>query len=81
VADLEAIRAELGYSKFTVLGDSYGGFVAMGYGATHAEHVGKLVLVDSMDAYADKGVLLFEQVFPDKVPRDPKTGQITDEAS
>lgn len=77
VADIEAIRVKLGVHQVCLLGDSWGGFVSMGYAAAHPEHVEMLVLVDSVDAYWDKSIELFTQVFPDIRPRDPKTGETT----
>src|ERR1700724_777714 len=47
VADLDAIRQTLSLTKFALLGDSYGGLVAMAYAAAHPEHVAKLILSDS----------------------------------
>ena len=39
VADLDAVRQALGLNKVALLGDSYGGLVAMAYAAAHPEHV------------------------------------------
>jgi proline iminopeptidase len=39
VADLDAVRQSLGLTKVALLGDSYGGLVAMAYAAAHPEHV------------------------------------------
>lgn len=47
VEDLEAVRQKLGLTKFAMLGDSFGGFIAMAYASAHPEHVAKLVLSDS----------------------------------
>ena len=46
-ADLDAIRAALGLDHVAILGDSYGGMIAMAYAAAHPEHVSRLVLSDS----------------------------------
>lgn len=43
VEDLEAVRQKLGLTKFAMLGDSFGGFIAMAYASAHPEHVAKLV--------------------------------------
>jgi proline iminopeptidase len=72
VADIEAIRLKLGVNHVCLLGDSWGGFVSMGYAAAHPEHVEVLVLVDSVDAYWGKNTELFTQMFPDIRPKDPK---------
>ena len=58
--DLEALRAHLKLERWTVLGHSAGGLLAMNYAAAHPERVDRLVLVASapiaaelMDAYRD----------------------------
>jgi proline iminopeptidase len=66
VADLEAIRNALAIDRVAVLGDSYGGMIAMAYAAAHAEHVARLILSDSA-APSWKGLVhLLPQVFPDR---------------
>jgi proline iminopeptidase len=47
VADLDAIRGALALDRVAVLGDSYGGMIAMAYAAAHPEHVVRLILSDS----------------------------------
>src|SRR5271154_2280505 len=37
IADLEAVRANFGFQKIALVGDSYGGFLAMAYAAAHPE--------------------------------------------
>jgi proline iminopeptidase len=44
VADLEAIRREIGAERLVLVGHSYGGVVAAAYTANHGEHVSRLVL-------------------------------------
>ncbi|MGO9096406.1 MAG: alpha/beta fold hydrolase [Bryobacteraceae bacterium] len=58
--DLEALRANLNLERWTVLGHSAGGVLAMHYAAAHPERVDRLVLVGTapiaaefMDAYRD----------------------------
>ena len=46
VADFEALREELGYLKWTVLGTSWGGMIAMDYASKHPSSLKGLVLVD-----------------------------------
>jgi len=65
VADLDAVRAALGLTKFALLGDSYGGLVAMAYAAAHPEHVAKLILSDSPGPSWHDIVHLLPDVFPD----------------
>jgi proline iminopeptidase len=47
IADLEAVRGQLGVDRWTLLGHSGGALFAMQYAAAHAEHVDALVLVGS----------------------------------
>jgi proline iminopeptidase len=66
VADLDAIRRTLTLEHIAVLGDSYGGMIAMAYAAAHPEHVARLILSDSA-APSWKGLVhLLPQVFPDR---------------
>jgi proline iminopeptidase len=66
VADLDAIRNALSLNRVAILGDSYGGMIAMAYAAAHPEHVARLILSDSA-APSWKGVVhLLPQVFPDR---------------
>jgi proline iminopeptidase len=65
VADLDAVRQSLGLTKFALLGDSYGGLVAMAYAAAHPEHVAKLILSDSPGPSWQSIVHLLPDVFPD----------------
>jgi len=74
VADLEAVRARFAFPKFDLVGDSYGGILAMAYAAAHPEHIDKLILSDSA-APAMKNILrVLPQVFPDLMERssDPQ---------
>ena len=65
IADLDAVRQVLGLTKFALLGDSYGGLVAMAYAAAHPEHVAKLILSDSPGPTWQSIVHLLPDVFPD----------------
>lgn len=65
VADLEAVRAKSNFEKFDLVGDSYGGFLAMAYAAAHPEHVDKMILSDSAAPAMKNIVRLLPQVFPD----------------
>ena len=47
VADLEALRAHLGFPQVDLAGDSFGGFIAMAYAAAHPDHLRKLILSDT----------------------------------
>lgn len=72
IADLDAIRKALALDRASVLGDSYGGMIAMAYAAAHPEHVARLILSDS-PAPSWKGMVhLLPQVFPDQEERGEK---------
>ena len=75
VADLDAVRQALGLEKVAVLGDSYGGLVAMAYAAAHPEHVTKLVLSDSPGPNWKSIVHLLPDVFPDVQEEDKQQMQ------
>jgi proline iminopeptidase len=66
VADLDAIRSALSLDRIAVLGDSYGGMIAMAYAAAHPEHVSHLILSDSAAPSWKALVHLLPQVFPDR---------------
>ena len=68
VADLEAVRAKFGFEKFALVGDSYGGFLAMAYAAAHPQHIEKLILSDSASPNMKTMVRVLSQVFPDVSP-------------
>ena len=69
VADMEAIRAKFGFQKFDLVGDSYGGLLAMAYAAAHPEHVEKLVLSDSAAPAWKDIVRVLPDVYPDVLER------------
>lgn len=85
VADLEAVRSKLGLQKIALLGDSYGGLLAMAYASAHPEHIAKLVLSDSAAPSWSSMVHLLPQVFPDIEQQDAaeqkKLGDTTDAAA
>jgi proline iminopeptidase len=85
VADLDAVRQALKLDKVAVLGDSYGGLVAMAYAAAHPEHVAKLILSDSPGPSWKSIVHVLPQVFPDIEEQDEqqmkKLGPNTDAAA
>jgi proline iminopeptidase len=75
VADLDAIRSALRLDRVAVLGDSYGGMIAMAYAAAHPEHVARLILSDSA-APSWKGLVhLLPQVFPDREEQGDAEGK------
>ena len=71
VADLEAVRSKFNFRKFDLVGDSYGGFLAMAYAAAHPDHIDKLILSDSAAPAMKNIVRVLPQVFPDMMERNP----------
>lgn len=84
VADLEAVRAHFGFEKVDLVGDSYGGFLAMDYALAHPGRIHKMILSDSAPPALKDIVHLLPQVFPDIEEQDAqlqeKLGD-TDEAA
>ena len=72
IADLDAIRRTLALERVAVLGDSYGGMIAMAYAAAHPEHVARLILSDSAAPSWKSMVHLLPQVFPDREEQGEK---------
>src|SRR5439155_2593602 len=69
IADLDALRAHLGAARMDVLGQSWGGYLAMAYAARHPEHVAHLVICDSAAPKWGDTVFLFKDIFPETVTR------------
>jgi proline iminopeptidase len=65
IADLEALRAHLGFEKWDVLGHSWGGYLSMAYSARHPERVAHLLIVDSAAPKWSDTLFLFSQIFPE----------------
>jgi proline iminopeptidase len=74
IADLEALRAHLGYERFDLLGHSWGGYLAMAYAARHPERIERLVLADSAAPKWSDTLFLFKEVFPEGVARQDALG-------
>jgi proline iminopeptidase len=53
LVDIEAIRKAFGFEKISILGHSWGGFLAMKYAMVHPNCVDKLVLANSMPASSE----------------------------
>ena len=70
VADLDALRSKLGFEQVALVGDSFGGWVAMAYAAAHPFQVAKLVLSDSAAPSGGGEVHLLPQTFPDIEEQD-----------
>jgi len=50
-ADAEGLRQQLGFGKVTVLGHSYGGFIALEYALRYPESVSRLILLDTAPVF------------------------------
>lgn len=50
VEDLETLRKALGFSKITLVGHSWGGFVAMCYAIKYKKNLNKIVIMNSLPA-------------------------------
>jgi proline iminopeptidase len=75
VADLEAVRVQLGLERAAFVGDSYGGLLVMAYAAAHPEHVAKMVLSDSAPPAWKDLVHLLPQTFPDVEEQTAEEGK------
>jgi proline iminopeptidase len=69
IADLEALRAHLGFDKVDMLGHSWGGYLSMAYSARHPEHIAHLMIVDSAAPKWSDTLFLFAQIFPEITER------------
>ncbi|MCU1348237.1 MAG: Prolyl aminopeptidase, partial [Acidobacteria bacterium] len=69
IADLEALRAHLGYAQMDLLGHSWGGYLVMAYTARHPERVRHLIICDSAAPKWGDTLFLFKEVFPEGVAR------------
>jgi len=69
LADLEALRARLGVEKIDILGHSWGGYLVMAYGARHAAHVRRMVIVDAAAPKWGDTKFLFRDIFPETTAR------------
>ncbi|HEV7922200.1 MAG TPA: alpha/beta hydrolase [Thermoanaerobaculia bacterium] len=65
IADLDALRAQLGLEKFVLLGHSWGGYLVMAYAARHPQRVEKLIIVDSAAPKIGDTKFMFNDFFPD----------------
>jgi pimeloyl-ACP methyl ester carboxylesterase len=52
-ADIEAVREQLGLDRIDLLGHSHGGFVAILWGGTYPDRVGRLILAGTTPRFTD----------------------------
>lgn len=69
IADLDSVRAHLGFDRIDLLGHSWGGYLVMAYAARHPEHIARLVIVDSAAPKWSDTVFLFKDVYPEATER------------
>jgi proline iminopeptidase len=62
IEDIEAIRKTFGYKKITVLGHSWGGFLAMQYALLYPESIDKLILLNTCPASMEGYRLFLKEV-------------------
>jgi proline iminopeptidase len=74
--DLEAIRQAFGFQKVSILGHSWGGFLAMEYAITHPEHVEKLILSNSMPATSEDYALFIQEYMRRTAPLEEELTKI-----
>ena len=67
VADLEALRVQLGATQIDLLGHSWGGYLVMAYAARHPEHVAHLIIADSAAPKWSDTEFMFRNFFPEAI--------------
>ena len=67
VADLEALRAQLGAAQVDLLGHSWGGYLVMAYAARHPDRVAHLIIADSAAPKWSETEFIFKYIFPETV--------------
>ena len=67
VADLEALRAQLGAAQVDLLGHSWGGYLVMAYAARHPDRVAHLIIADSAAPKWGDTEFIFKNIFPETV--------------
>ena len=67
VADLDALRRQLGVEQFDLLGHSWGGYLVMAYAAKHPEHVARLIIADSASPKWTETEFIFKYIYPEGV--------------
>jgi proline iminopeptidase len=67
VADLEALRKQLGAEQIDLLGHSWGGYLVMAYAARHPDRVAHLIIADSAAPKWSDTEFIFKNIFPEAV--------------
>jgi len=61
LTDIESIRKFLSAERISILGHSWGGFLAMHYAISYPDRIEKLILSNSMPASSDDSLLFFAE--------------------
>ena len=69
VADLDALRRQLGVERVDLLGHSWGGYLVMAYTAKHPEHVAHLIIADSAAPKWSDTEFIFKNIYPEALAR------------
>lgn len=77
VEDIEAIRHSMGFEKISLLGHSWGGFIAMNYAITHPEHVDKLIISNSFPSTSKDWALCHKEYAKRMAPFQEEINKIT----
>lgn len=76
VDDLDAIRKAYGFQKVSILGHSWGGFLALHYAMAHPEAIDKLVLLNPFPACSTDVALFLQEWFSRMAPHMDELEQI-----
>jgi proline iminopeptidase len=69
IADLDALLRALHFERVDLLGHSWGGYVAMAYGALHPQRIEHMVICDSAAPKLGDTIFMFENIYPEVVVR------------
>jgi len=67
VADLEALRKQLGAEQMDLMGHSWGGYLVMAYAARHPDRIAHLIIADSAAPKWSDTEFIFKNIFPEGV--------------
>ena len=70
IADLDALRENLGLQKMDLLGHSWGGYLVMAYAARHPDRIAHLLIVDSAAPKIQDTAFLFKNIYPETTSRE-----------
>ncbi len=68
VQDLEQLRKAFHYDKISILGHSWGGFLALNYAIRHPEQVDNLILVNTFPTTSEGAALFLEEYYKRMAP-------------